>query len=314
MERHVRMHETGGRVRLLVLCLTVMFALAGIAAASASAKLPEWGKCELTAEHTGGKYADPGCTVPVKKVHHDYPGGYEWTPLGEGHENFLTYSESHPVEQPSGLTIVLADGHTVKCGVLEGEDELSLTFAGSQTTIAPLLRYERCVNDEGYSCNSTDSAAPGEFTTEGPWGKAWEEEEGGWTGTLRYIEGKDGSHPVVGIAYQTNLEHEAFTTVNCKGAGAIQGLVIGGDKHKEALTAQFTQVNEMRTGYTVSFNQSGSVQQPAEFEGKKATPLHAQLNGGEWETIGLEATMTFPEVYSHNGTGNKEEFELKATP
>jgi len=300
-------------VRMLGLCLIAMLVFAAIAASAASAKLPEWGKCEPTAEHTGGKYYDPGCTVPVKKVHGAYPGGYEWTPLEAGTNQLIYESGEPPVGQPSGLTIVLADGHTITCGPLMGQNKVLLTFKGLQTTIAPLLQYEECVSDETSQCRSSGASKPYEFTTAGPWERGEEEEASGWTGTLRYIEGKDGSHPVVGIAYQTNLEHEAFLNVVCE-EGAIGGLVIGGDKHKETLTAEFTQVNEMRTGYTIAFKQSGSIQQPAGFEGKKTIPLHAQLNGGEWQTIGLEATMAFPEVYSPQGTGNKREFELKATP
>ncbi len=64
------------------ICLVAMIAVVAAMAGSASAKLPEWGKCEASATHEG-KYADAGCTQPVKKVYGKYTGGYEWTPLVE---------------------------------------------------------------------------------------------------------------------------------------------------------------------------------------------------------------------------------------
>jgi len=58
-------------VRILGLCLAAVFAVAALAAASASAGGPEWGQCYAKA---GGKYADSNCTVKAKKG----KGEYEW--------------------------------------------------------------------------------------------------------------------------------------------------------------------------------------------------------------------------------------------
>ena len=58
-------------VRMLGLCLVAVFAVAAIAATSASA-LPEWGKCEAKA---GGKYSDSNCTKKAKPLG---SGSFEW--------------------------------------------------------------------------------------------------------------------------------------------------------------------------------------------------------------------------------------------
>ncbi len=53
------------------LCLVAVFALAAVTAASASAKSPEWGKCEA---QVGGKYADGNCQTKASKG----AGAFEW--------------------------------------------------------------------------------------------------------------------------------------------------------------------------------------------------------------------------------------------
>ncbi len=58
-------------VRMLGLCLVAVFALAAVAATSASAGLPEWGQCYAK---EGGKYANAGCTEKAKKG----TGTFEW--------------------------------------------------------------------------------------------------------------------------------------------------------------------------------------------------------------------------------------------
>ena len=59
-------------VRMLGLCLVAVFAVAAIAATSASA-LPEWGQCYL--KGAGGKYTDSNCQHKSSKKS---PGEYEW--------------------------------------------------------------------------------------------------------------------------------------------------------------------------------------------------------------------------------------------
>jgi hypothetical protein len=63
-------------LRMVGLCLVAVFAIAAVAATSASA-LPEFGQCYVQAKHEG-KYANAGCTVKAKKVSEKFTGEFEW--------------------------------------------------------------------------------------------------------------------------------------------------------------------------------------------------------------------------------------------
>jgi hypothetical protein len=76
-----------GRVRLVGVCLVAAFALGAIAAASASAAAPEYGRCvkatQVSKKYTG-KYDNAGCTPPKteteKKAVEKGEGKFEWFP------------------------------------------------------------------------------------------------------------------------------------------------------------------------------------------------------------------------------------------
>jgi hypothetical protein len=63
-------------LRMVGLCLVAVFAIAAVAATSASA-LPEWGQCYVQAKHEG-KYTDKNCTVKAKVVNLKPTGEFEW--------------------------------------------------------------------------------------------------------------------------------------------------------------------------------------------------------------------------------------------
>jgi hypothetical protein len=305
------------KVRTLGICLAAVFASAAVMAASASAKLPEWGSCEPTAGNTGGKYGNPNCTAPVKKVHGQYLGGYEWTPLSEFDEEGLSatgpyYPDSSPEIQPvPGMTIQLPDGRSITCGALRHETEVQLTGPVS-TKRAPLFEFENCTDDKGGECH-TAGAFSGDITNDRAWERGIFDEPGTWTGSLRFVEGQGEPSPVVGIRYQAEAEEEEvgvhprlFQQIVCDDPTDIQAIIIGGHKASETLTAEFSQVNEMRSSYTVTLDQSNGAQLPAK------TKLYAQANGGAWETVGIEAAMVFPQMYVHPSR-SEDEVEIKAT-
>jgi hypothetical protein len=60
-------------LRMVGLCLVAVFAIAAVAATSASA-LPEWGKCEKVAPKTGA-FTDANCTVKAKPLN---SGEFKW--------------------------------------------------------------------------------------------------------------------------------------------------------------------------------------------------------------------------------------------
>ncbi len=307
------------KVRTLTLCLLAVFALGALLAGTASAKLPEWGKCEASETHEG-KYADAGCTQPVKKVYGKYSGGYEWTPLVEAtggndgaYLKFSRYSEA--AQGP--VSIELASGYKITCGEgLLHETELLLRDATSTT--APEFVYGDCVNSEGGLCTTTGAANAAEIDNNIAFFKGENKEPGSWTGKPTFIEGKHGSMPAVGIVYTAEEKRgRMWQQIACEGE-AVHAFVIGGEKGGEELTTQITPVNTMTESYTATLAQKAGVQGPETLEGHATKPLEALVNGEKWETVGFEATMVFPESlvespnYSHGPTG--EEVELKATP
>lgn len=295
------------QVRMLGICLAAVFAIGAIGAVAASAKLPEWGSCEPAAGNTG-KYGNPGCTAPVKKVRGQYLGGYEWTPIQESDEAGAGASGPRDERVPStDVKIQLADGRSITCSGLGEEQRLEMTSPQS-TVRAPLFDFSNCHDDEGGECTTAGYEA---ITTEREWELGILDEPGSWKGSLRFIEDRNGPSPVVGVRYQAELGKEEepgthprlFQQIVCEKPTDINALVIGGHKKGETLTAELTQVNEMRRSYTVTLDQSNGVQLPT------GTKLYAQANGGEWETVGIQATTLFPEVLVV-GTF-QEELEIK---
>jgi hypothetical protein len=324
-------------VRTLGICLIAAFALAAIAATTASAeKLPAWGQCEVAENHEG-KFGDTNCTVPTRKVFGKYNGGYEWYPLAEtAHESpglgsslkYTNAAKNSGILQPvSETTLTFADGDKLTCGALESETSVPLTGPRG-TTIAPDLAFPECRNEADQECHSLDAAYPYTITLSdnafrnGDEKAEGETEYGGsWIGQLAYIEGKRTVEPSVGMVYKVELpkEHESFTVqINCEGGEGERALsfVIGGHRSGEELTMPISPVNEMSPAFTTEFRQSGGVQLPASLEGHATKPIEALVDAERWEPIGIEATMLFPtELYNESAHNHKrEELELKATP
>jgi hypothetical protein len=297
-------------------CVVAMMVAVAAMAGGASAGLPEWGKCEASATHEG-KYADAGCTQPVKKVYGKYAGGYEWSPLVEatnGHDGAkLKFTERSSVVQ-APVSIELKDGYSITCSTgLFPETQVPLRDATSTT--APHFAYGGCINSEGHECVTTGAATEDEINDENAWEKGLEKEPGSWTGKTTFIEGRRGATPVAGIVYKTEEPRgRFFQQIVCEGE-AVHAFVIGGDKRGEELTTEIQPVNTMTEEYTATLKQSGGVQLPEALEGRPTKPLEALVNGERWETIGIEATMVFPEITIESPNVRPPfEVELKATP
>ena len=310
------------RVRTLILCL---FALAAVCAAtaggaSAAGFHPEWGKCEPTAESTGGKYGNAGCTAQVKATHHEYLGGYEWYPLKHEPEEieeeestnikYLSVNLEGGITQPTSETaITFADGHSITCGPLIPETEIRLGSA-QMTTEAPLFAFNRCVDEQGEEC--TTVFAPRQINTEAAWRHGLKHQEGSWTGTTEFIEGKNTPHPKVGIVFEAEHPTEPmFQQIVCQAeqpGSTPLSISIGGHKEGEALTTAIEPVNKMTTAFTAELG-------PLAHKIAHTKPLLAQVNVGEWEPVTINTTMLFPEVYAGYDQHNHSnlELELKAT-
>jgi hypothetical protein len=325
-------------VRTLTLCLFALCACTALLASTASAeKLPAWGKCEATESGTGGKFADAGCTVPVKKVNKSLPGGYEWFPLAEssalsyGEDAKLNYTNrafEEGIFQPvSQTTITFADGHRITCEALRPETLVVLTGPHA-TTVAPHLAFKGCVDDAGgEECRTLDARIRGEITVStSAWNNGAEKQEEpeyaeeygpSWNGTMSFIEGKRSSSPKVAFVYKAQEKGEPFLQQLVCNESELHAVHVGGHRGGEQLVMPVEPVNRMSPSFTTRFEQSGGVEQPASLEGKPVKPLEAEVNAERWEPIAFEATMLFPtELYvgfvNHNY--KREELELKATP
>jgi hypothetical protein len=305
-----------GYIRMVGACLVTMIVVVAVMTGSASAKLPEWGKCQASATHEG-RYADAGCTEPVRKVYQKYTGGYEWSPLLEstsGNDGaHLQVTEGSGVVQ-APVSIELKDGYSITCSTgLLPETEVMLRDATSTT--APDFAYGGCINSEGKECVTAGAANEAEINDENAWRKGFEKEPGSWTGKTMFIEGRRGSTPAAGIVYKTEEPRgRFFQQIVCEGE-AVHAFVIGGDKRGEELTTEIQPVNTMTEEYTAILKQSGGVQLPEALERHATKPLEALVNGERWETIGIEATMVFPQITIELPNSREpHEVELKATP
>jgi len=324
--------------RTLSLCLLGALAFAAVASSSASAKLPEWGQCRATASGSGGKYANPGCTQPVKKVYGTYPGGYEWYPLARSAEEVNGEEETNlqynggEVEQPDRLvTYKFASGREIQCSSgLAQETEMPLDGA-NVVTDAPLWTFGECtepvlaLENHGEpgpggsypgSCHSTDGLE-GQITTEKEWRKGLSTPPRGttWFGKTGFLGSKTSSTPSVGVVYKADPAKERFyQQILCESGGASQPLSIqiGGHKGSERIVAEVTPVNAMAQAHTVTLHPQSH------------DTTEALVNTGAYEPVAIEASMYFPAIYigyeqrlagfQQPGTNYENELELKASP
>jgi hypothetical protein len=183
------------------------------------------------------------------------------------------------------------------------------------STTAPYFAYGDCVNSEGGFCTTTGASEEGEIENEIAFVDGREKEPGSWTGKPTFVEGKHDSIPTVGMLYKTEESRgRFFEQIICEGE-AVHAFIIGGKKRGEELTTEIKPVNTMTKEYTAILTQSEGVQLPAALEGRRTKPLEAFVNGERWETVGIEATMVFPEVSIESPNSKSlKEVELKATP
>lgn len=301
---------------MLGLCLIAMFIVTAVAASSAlAAKFePEFGQCVPTEGGVGGHYGNAGCTAPVKPVHHEYLGGFEWYRLEVSPLNQSGGLFNRTEEEPGVTTVTFANGDAVTCATHNPSD---LTINGPHTTgRAPELRFNRCAPDDEPSSPVNECLMDDE--TEQEIGTAREEEEGTatWNGTLTYLEGKKTTHPVVGFVWKTSPAKESFfEQLNCEG-GPFVSAVIGGDPavENEAIVSKFEPVNTMSQSHIMSIA-------PLAQKLKDVKPLEALLES-KWAPVQIETTIHFPitEFGDDEFEGEPrslyvpQELELKATP
>jgi hypothetical protein len=312
-------------IRILGACLAAAFALGAAVASSASASLPEWGGCEATP--TGhGKYKDPACIVPAKGAEKKTEGDYEWYTGADFGWVFLREKGRHHAYELTGETLgafyeanvgpttfETSPGHK-KMECTGGAIDYHLENANNKSVNGEdgvYVHLEGC-QSEGHECAS-EFQGEGKVTNEDQWFN-----EEGLKGTLGFVSGKGTSEPKVGLsltAFDTKserIEQKRLLFADC--SGGIGPLWVGGEKKGgNAVISLLSPVNEMvgegklHEAFTESFVQTGGVQEPTAFEGKKPGGLQGNLEN-HFEALGIGASVNLaPESGS-------PPIEIKATP
>jgi hypothetical protein len=280
----------------------VLAAGLSIHAATASATLPEVGRCLPTSSGIGGRYKDGGCTVKAGKRKEVFTGGYEWTALvGEG---FLK-----PMTMIGSLAFETSAGKRIECTELGGRSHAELL--GSRGAKTPLWRLHGCTS-EGMECKSQEATEAGEIENEYAFFEAPSEEgvlPPGWEGKLGFIEDRGAPSPVVGLSYKIKNDERLFNPVVCR--GALGTVWIGGDrKGGDSFIGKVEPVNQMTSELTETLSESSAgIQNPTKFEGKASDVLEAFVEN-HWEPVAIVATFKY-EV--EEGAENLK-LEIKASP
>jgi hypothetical protein len=262
-------------VRMLGLCLLAVFALGAIMAAGASAKLPEFGKCQSVG--TGGKYTDAGCTVKA----HPQQGAYEWEPASA--TNAFSGEE---MALANGFTFETASGEKIECQGFRRDSYIPFVLNGAKT---PLWELKGCISEE-QECSTLSIGSDPEIISNA---LDWLEEGRNWTGRLGFVERPN----VVGLSFKANNTEASepehfFTAIACE--GSIGTVLIGGErKGSNAIIGTLGPINAMTNEYQLTYSESESkpgVASPLRFAHKKPVQLRAFVHN-HWENIALSAEI-----------------------
>lgn len=290
-------------VRMLGICLVAALAFAAVAAAGASAKLPEFGACEAVASHEG-KYADANCTLPVKKVYGKYTGGYEWYTEEQAREGRGLTGYNFGGGQIGPTTFETTNGKTIQCS----EGELQQLQIRGPKSVGEILIFL-------YGCESEGQVCSGEFEEYGSINdfQQWLEGEA-LKGELVDLAGRKTSTPTVGLTLTSFNAGTPLFTVVCEGSlGSVRIGGAGGKKTEKskgnAVISLISPVDQMTREYTQTFTQAAGVQEPATTEKGKPLSLQEYLsNESKW--VGLGVASTFQDI----AESRRVLTEIKATP
>ena len=247
------------RKKLVGLLALAALAVMGLAASSAFAAAPEFGRCAAKA---GGKFQDAGCTkasVPGKEK-------FEWTP-GPGAKNKL-----HSVIK-SGTTATLetVKGTKITCTAEESPGE----FKNAKEVGGVVAKFNGC-KTSGLPCNSTGAAAEEIVTS--PLG-----------GTLG-VEKVSTEGPAKNkLALELHSEAGNVAEFSCAGLPVV---VKGSVLHPVV-------ANKMLISATEKFAATKGEQKPSAFAGEPDDShiLESNTNGGPFEEAGqtITAIATYEE-------------------
>jgi hypothetical protein len=226
--------------------VAAMVAVGAFGAASASAALPEVGRCTKTASKTGG-YKYKACVIPSPA----HTGAFEWEPGPGAGPKFAGLI---------GLvTLETVGKEVIKCGSGQFNGE----WTGPKTASVNLV-FGGCLNAAAKSCQ-TSSFSQAEIKTEQP-----------LDGELGFIEG--GEKPKVGLDLKPKAPSSILLTFTCGGPPevgvgepwTVEGSVIG----------QIKPTNNMALAFKLIYKAVAGKQIPEQFEsGVKDTLITNRIVG-----------------------------------
>ncbi len=278
------------RIDTIGVCLIAACALSALSAESASAMLPEVGRCEASAI---GKYKNSNCTAKATAKEKTKTEKWEW------HKGAKSETEGVNFTEAGGeATIETKSGTRITCTSYSAIGKYDEDSGAIKEVEAIVMSFRGCgIPAVGIICN-TKGHPTGEivsFPVKGAFG---------------YISGEKTPTPVLGLELTPEKAKGWFFEFEC-----LEGSIIWkvrGDLTKEGehaggncLIAPIESPNEMTTQFKEIYKGSGGVQEPQHFE--KATSkfcnLESNTNGGAFERMTWFLTTAIT---------NEEELEILA--
>jgi len=282
------------RIRIAGLCLVATFAMTVGAAATASAAMPEWGKCVKFVNQHGknvGKYTDAGCTKLAEPAK---TGGFEWqTSSSIANKEFTSHGGEATLE-------LLGGGIKTVCKAEEAKGSLSGTKGVSNVEVV----FKGCeANLGGLVCENSLRPPLGE------------EPEGqiktrSLKGTLGYISGKGTESPSVGLSLEPEAKKNLFAEFICGGMLVVRvGQNPKGTVGNDSIISPITPVDKMSIANTQTYSQESGVQVPTHFEGGKEDFLETEISDGFGEIAWVQSGQT---LATTNTLNSGEVIEIRA--
>jgi hypothetical protein len=291
-------------MRIIGSCLVALAAASAVVAASASAALPELGRCEKVEPVKEGKklvyhggYQNDGCT----KISKAKKGKYGWTPGPGAADTF--YDPGAGGEQ----VFETVDGSKLICSSIAVKGE----YTGPKTEKITSLALEDCENGTHKLCQ-TSPEYMGEIKTEGT-----------IVGELGPIAVTKKGHKKLSAGWALKPESEdepIFFSYYCGNEGEVpQAAVLEGSVIGVVAAGASSNLDRMNTESLIDFKAHEGVQLPEAFEGGAKDTLSTRAVSSGVESSEQTGLSGVQEAVSGPGeagetSADKEPLEIKLLP
>jgi hypothetical protein len=268
------------RLRSVGMCAVAVAVLGAVGAGSASAALPEIGRCVAEA---GGGYSDSSCTKKATK--------------GTGSFEFVKNAVKKKFSAEGGeVKLAGATGTEFRCTSehMTGEYLEKGTTPQTKEVQHVLKTYSGCeMSLFGAECKS-EGAGAGEIRWKALKGK------------LAYTSGKKTPAVKLNLSLSPEVPKKGFVEFECPAVGIAILVAEGAEKGHETILANIGPLNSMSSTATLEYSGSSGHQEPDSVEG-----LPTVIDNLEYSLMGPKGTFErIAEVDTLTIT-NEEELEIK---